>query len=111
MGKLFKYVSDSGAEKEIKLRSLNTKYLKKLFKVFNALNKNEMDTKGLSDEEKTAGMMSLFSSDLMDDVVEICSVTVKRSEPSWSDDDVDDFVARNYLGLLPVIAEINFPQK
>lgn len=111
MSKIFKYTADSGAEKEIKLKSLNTKYLKKLFKVFNAFNKNEVKSKGLSDEEKTSGMMSLLSSDLMDDVVDVCFATIKRSEPSWSDEDVDDFVARNYLALLPVIAELNFPQK
>lgn len=108
--KSYKYTTDSGSERELIIKPLQTKYLKTLYKVFNKFNAVELANKDKSEDEKSLAMLELLSSDLMDGVVEVVSATVKRSAPSWSEDEVDDFVAKNYMALLPVIAELNFPK-
>ena len=106
----YSYVLESGKEMSFVVKSIPTKYLKTLYKVFNKFNALEAKNKGLSDEDKSVEMMEMLSTDLMDDLILVSSVTVKRSNPSWSDDEVDEFVGNHYLKLLPLVAEVNFPK-
>jgi len=106
----YSYVLESGKEMSFVVKSIPTKYLKTLYKVFNKFNALEAKNKGLSDEDKSVEMMEMLSTDLMDDLILVSSVTVKRSNPNWSDDEVDEFVGNHYLKLLPLVAEVNFPK-
>lgn len=109
MVKEYKYELESGKEMSFVVKSIQTKYLKTLYKVFNKFNALEVKNKDVTEEEKSAEMMELLSTDLMDDLLLVCKATVERSNPSWSEAEVDEFVGVHYMKLLPIIAEVNFP--
>jgi hypothetical protein len=95
--KEFEYDNIDGSKGSIKLLPLTMDYLPFLF--------------SLSKKFKE-GMTGEQISEAMDDntikgIIDMCKYTIKRSLPSASEEDINDFVIQHWSNLFPLITELN----
>ena len=98
-----------GTRQEMVLKPLPAKYLPKLFKLANELT---IDDKDLSDDDKNHRMLEVLSrQEVMDDLVLLCTETLKKSYPDLSDDAINEFVTINGFTFITKVFEVNIRTK
>lgn len=104
--KEFKF-DNNGKEESILIKPLPTKYLKQLFRVIRQF--NEVNKEGLTDAESTTVLINTFAeSDVLPDLVELITETVKKAYPDIDAQSLEEFVQINMFKLLPFIIDVNF---
>ena len=96
----FKFKNRDGTEGIIEIRPLAGKHLPKLYAVVGKLR----EAKGSNAEVSLAAL----DENTMETLVQLCTVTIKRSFPSESDDKIDEFVSSHFLKLMTAIMSVNF---
>lgn len=102
----FNYTNLDGSQEVIKLLPLKGDYLALLLELSKKFNELK-DANKLSDEEKLSRIIDLMDTDTVTKLVQVCTVTLKRSVPTASNEDIDDFVAQHLFDLFPLIFELN----
>lgn len=98
-----------GSVQEVILKPLPAKYLPKLFKISKIFDNKNINDSNISDDEKNSKMLELLSEDnVLEDIAEVVTVTIKKSYPEMEDSLVDDFVTINLFTLFPLVFEVNF---
>lgn len=96
--KEFKFKDTSGIENTIVLLPLTGKNLPVLFRIARKFGNNPEDQKMLLDA---------LDDSTVNDLVLLCTETLKRSLPDSSSEDIDSFVGVYMLQLFPIIIELN----
>jgi len=120
--KEFKF-DNNGKEESIIIKPLPSEHLKKLFSILKSVDTKDVKELQIltSDSEdiktlKQQKLGQLFAERLLEDeilqsLLDIVSVTVKKSYPQLDEELRDEFVTNNIFTLLPFIIEVNIKKR
>jgi len=97
----FMYKDNDGIEQTLVLRPLPGKHLAALFGVVSKLNTGTGENMD----------MSKFDKETVQDLYDMCLVTLERSNKGVNKEDLEEFVSVHFLELFPVIINLHFREK
>jgi hypothetical protein len=91
---------NNGKKETILIKPLPTLYLRKLFNIVKKFNEGQ---------ESSQDMIKILSdSEVLPQLVEVVTETVRKSYPDLDQVTLDEFVGINMFTLIPFIIEVNF---
>jgi hypothetical protein len=115
----FKFIDNLGKEQTILIKPLPTEYTKELFKIAGTINNSDTekylvldsDSEDVKKEKQIKAnellITKLTEGDLLDSILNLCNITLRKSYPEVDVSLIDEFAGHNWNVLLPFILKVN----